>query len=949
MSDFLSTVLPSAGLYCAAIFKGDLKRHRFHQSTDDLSDAIDAAPAGADVYFALATFNDKSRKAEHATHLRSLFVDIDCGPDKHYATLDDGSAALRKFITDTSVPNPTYVVVSGGGLHVYWAFDRDLEVSEWLPMARAFKALCLSNGLMIDPSVTADAARILRAPGTQNHKLADPRPVHIMYKGRVHAVDSIKSLLPAAPVDLSAARAYGMDDTTAALAKGDKDPCNFGRIAKKSLKGTGCGQIKFALENAASLEEPLWRAALSVAWNCEDGERAVHKLSMHHPGYTPEDTLEKAQRLTDKPYTCEWYKSNYAAGCAGCPHRVGSPIMLGRVIKEAAPNPTGGYTIEACLEGEATALNLPVLHIPPMPSGYFRGANGGIYRRSSGPDGEPVEIEIYPYDLYVEDRFYDTDEEGDGEGEQLTICINLPKDGLRRFVSTLSSLLAPDALRNILSKHGVVAYGKQVNLIMGYLAAAIHKLQASSVSHRTRSQMGWTPERHFVVGNLEYTPGGPKLAPPASTVRHMAPWFHSKGSLETWKDIIATYNTPGFEPLAFAFLVGAGSPLLQLLDSPQVKGGVVHLVSNESGSGKTSVQMAINSLFGHPKEMLLGERDTANAKIQTMGMFNSIAVTIDEITAMEPAEISDLVYGATDGRGKHRMESQSNKLRVNHSTWCLFTITSGNAVISDALLVNKTASEGELKRLIELRANKMSNEVSREAVQRFNDLGHNFGTAGPIYIQHVVTNYVALSEQLKDNHEAIVVKYGFDRTDRFYTAQIACAAMAGRLLNYLGLTALDVDRILAYGISAVKASKTTAEVSTGTPTTMALEVLSRFVADNYSNTLVIKSEANGEAAITQPKGALRIRYEPDTQELIVLAADLRSYFVSRRVDFRNSIAEFTKMGALKLGRDGAPAVTRRLAAGSQNSSLRGAPARCYVFNTAKIGLQTLPGDGPQGD
>lgn len=952
MSVFLSTVLPSTGLYCVAGFVGKARRHYFKPSIDELQTAIDAAAlAGADVYFALASFASESRTAEQATHLRSLFVDLDCGEGKPYESQDAAAVALRAFVDQFRFPRPTYIVSSGGGLHVYWALERDLPVSEWLPLARRFKTFCLTNGLKIDPAVTADAARILRVPGTNNLKTGTPRPVSIIFQGKPTTVAAVEAVLPPPEVDLSAARAYGVDATTSDLAKSTLDPCNFRRIVIKSVRGDGgCGQIRHAVEEAATLEEPLWRAALSIAWNCEDGPKAIHTLSRPHPEYDAEATIAKAQRLDGKPYTCEWYRSNYPQYCEGCTHKIGSPIVLGRFVPEAEANADGSYTIEARVDSASPMPNEVPAVIPELPYGYFRGVNGGIYKRTAGPDGAPMELEIYPHDLYVEERFYDTLEGGDGEGELVTICLNLPRDGLRRFVVPLASLMSTDTLRTQLSKHGLVAFGKQVNLIMSYLAAAIHKLQSTTISHRTRSQMGWTPERHFVVGNVEYTPHGPKLAPPASTVRHLAPWFEQKGSLDVWRDIISTYNTPGMEPLGFAFLVGAGSPLLQLLDAPQVKGGVLHLVSNESGSGKTSAQLAINSLFGDPSRMLLGEKDTANAKVQTMGMFNSIAVTIDEITAMEPAEISDLVYGATEGRGKHRMESQANRLRVNHATWCLFTITSGNAVISDALLANKTAAEGELKRLVELRAHKLDSDVPREAVLKFNELGRNYGLAGPIYIQYVVNNYDAVAQALKAVHERIVQAHGFDRSDRFYTAQLACASMAGKLLKDLGLIDLDVRRILQYGLDAIKGAKDTAETSTGAPATMALETLTKFITDNYSNTLVIKSDGSGEAAITQPKGALRIRYEPDTKELVILAADLRNYFVSRRVDFRHSIKEFLRMGALKT-KDGSPTINRRLSAGAQNSSLRGAPARCYVFDAEVLGMQTLPGagDAAQGD
>ena len=87
------------------------------------------------------------------------------------------------------------------------------------------------------------------------------------------------------------------------------------------------------------------------------------------------------------------------------------------------------------------------------------------------------------------ERFFDSDGEGDGEGEQCTLCVILPKDGVRQFVTPLTTLLATDTLRQALSKNGVVAYGKQIGVIMGYIAASIKNLQSKNVSHKTRNQM----------------------------------------------------------------------------------------------------------------------------------------------------------------------------------------------------------------------------------------------------------------------------------------------------------------------------------------------------------------------------------------------------------------------------------------------------------------------------
>jgi hypothetical protein len=47
----------------------------------------------------------------------------------------------------------------------------------WLPYARGLKQLLLANGIKCDTGLTTDCARILRVPGTLNHKYDPPAPL----------------------------------------------------------------------------------------------------------------------------------------------------------------------------------------------------------------------------------------------------------------------------------------------------------------------------------------------------------------------------------------------------------------------------------------------------------------------------------------------------------------------------------------------------------------------------------------------------------------------------------------------------------------------------------------------------------------------------------------------------------------------------------------------------
>lgn len=71
------------------------------------------------------------------------------------------------------------------GLHCYWPLLEAADISTWKPIAENFKRLCKQEGLNIDQTVTADAARVLRIPGTFNNKAkyVTPRPVQFMLQG----------------------------------------------------------------------------------------------------------------------------------------------------------------------------------------------------------------------------------------------------------------------------------------------------------------------------------------------------------------------------------------------------------------------------------------------------------------------------------------------------------------------------------------------------------------------------------------------------------------------------------------------------------------------------------------------------------------------------------------------------------------------------------------------
>ncbi len=108
-----------------------------------------------------------------------------------WADADSAEAikALERFD-----PPPNMVICSGSGRHAYWALWPPLEPA-WAEKGNRR----LAHALGADPRAV-DAARILRPPGTFNHKTGEPRPVELeRMTGEVYEARAIVEGLPDPP------------------------------------------------------------------------------------------------------------------------------------------------------------------------------------------------------------------------------------------------------------------------------------------------------------------------------------------------------------------------------------------------------------------------------------------------------------------------------------------------------------------------------------------------------------------------------------------------------------------------------------------------------------------------------------------------------------------------------------------------------------------------------
>ena len=142
-----------------------------------------------DLYFCLSTQvktgkESNGRVMAHRNHenvaaFKSVWIDVDVKPEG-YPTVEEALAALKDFCRKAQLPPPTALVFSGGGIHAYWISDKPLTLEEWRPYSEGLKAAGMDQGLKADWQCTIDCVRVLRIPGTLNHKFDPPRLVKIL-------------------------------------------------------------------------------------------------------------------------------------------------------------------------------------------------------------------------------------------------------------------------------------------------------------------------------------------------------------------------------------------------------------------------------------------------------------------------------------------------------------------------------------------------------------------------------------------------------------------------------------------------------------------------------------------------------------------------------------------------------------------------------------------------
>lgn len=877
--EFLQRVLPSQGLYCVAEFDTERKQHKFVKTIEEmLEGSSEHVQQKLNSYFALGSFvKDGKRSAANVSHMRSLFIDVDCGNGK-YANKKEAFLAVRKFLKDTELDTlgAPIVVDSGGGIHVYWPMDKDIPASEWLPAARNLKKLCAEQGFKIDQSVTGDAARVLRVPGSYNFKYVSddkPEPVPCSIKATGDTVFNFEEVAAAIKAKLKgnpAEEALSIPGTApkkkeSTFKLAPSSGSKFQILIDKTNAGSGCNQLKHYIEHASEEGmEPLWRGLLSWSMKCEDADEFNKYLSGLHP--YDEERMHNKLREIKGPYPCTKIEELSGVSCSGCPHKgkITNPLILANYIK------TDEAVKEVVLEEEAAAAAAPTkVSRPPAPKGFSYAQGGGVIRhqkvpsKKEGEEDTTKDIRILDYDMFVvhilninrTHMVYMVADKPTGPE-----TITFPQRAIVSKDETLKSL----AEQNIMSMFGS---GNDANLYE-FVRAAVEEASRQNNALVVPNHYGWQDDGSFVLGEKIYRADGSVDSFPMPSLEAMNTKTRAKGdSIQPWLNLVNILVVREAWMQLGLGLSGAASVMMEFAG---VNGVTFHACGADSGAGKTLALRVSSSFWGHPTRFAIASDSSEIAVLEAAAVSHSLGVLIDESTTKQNGQVSintklttaqqnawarSLVYRFSEGNPKERSTTKGG-IQVNNGSWKSLLFTTSNSYLMDSLAAQDTSNEAVLFRMLEAQFDKKIERLSEEERENMLALGECYGVTGTVYAPWVVQNKEVCATLFKKTRKRLSELLEERDGERFWFD--GCAAIISFAISlgskYANIVDIPIIKLIEHCITPlIQNGRKYVSLSHKS----ADDVLNSYTRERYGQLVVVrKSEASKMLEAVLGHGAL---------------------------------------------------------------------------------------------
>lgn len=810
------------------------------------------------------------RHADTAVALKALWIDVDvkpAQPDKAYPNLGTALDAIKKFVDDAALPPPSAFVFSGGGVHVYWFSHSKLTLAQWKPYAEGLKAEALRLGLKCDAGVTADAARVLRVPGTFNNKIVgQPRAVKLMHLGDGYdfaAAPGLAGLPAKAPVRAvtgAVTKPAGPAFTLPAAFSGGMHPLLVGALDPADVLGSGlnkggsdlpldpkelfagCQHFQNSFKTKGALDpQGRWMLNALACTSLDEGREIFHVLSKGYPTYSPGETdkmfdrklIEKADRDLGWP-SCAAFEGE-GANCKTCPFygKLRSPLNLCERTKPPVLAPDMGP--------EAQQANEDV----DLPEDYVMNSKGQICEIVAKMLKDGTEVtEHVPLFL---SKLRNLDAWGGGARQFVfETSLDMGRWG-RVTINESTDLINDTTILKALRSFGVKPNGKMPNnarRIINFMDSFMDRLDAAKKRQQTTA-FGWLytdatgamPQGFAYGGQMMLNDN--TIRPAGYTDSYIETQYKPKGSDEPWWKLLHMVTAQHHPALEVLIAASFGAPLQFATGQYN---GILAAWSNEGGAHK-STSIAIGAaIWGNPKLTKERPLSTTKGAIRRIGYIKNLPVYWDEIDSEDKmAEIAKVLSVVTEGSSGSRLKSD----RTFHDLeeWQTLLMVGANTSLLQTVLSVVKNTDARLHRAFEMKVEKRGDTMKHHEVDALvNSLNHNYGQIGELYRDFLGKNAPAIDAYVKAQLDRFCAQVEAKSEERFRCAMAAaiyCGAVFG---NKLGCD-FNVDEIWDYLIEQFLAQRDLIQKSNvvaGSPLNV-LGLYTQFIKAHQENILHVST------------------------------------------------------------------------------------------------------------
>jgi hypothetical protein len=192
-----------------------------------------------------------------------------------------------------------------------------------------------------------------------------------------------------------------------------------------------------------------------------------------------------------------------------------------------------------------------------------------------------------------------------------------------------------------------------------------------------------------------------------------------------------------------------------------------------------------------------------------------------------------------------------------------------------------------------------NNVISTEDGKRLFDrqLKENYGHAGEVYVKWLVNNLEEAVKTVLNIQAKIDAELKLTPPERFWSAVAACNITGGLIANSLNLAEYDMKAIYAWVCKTIQGMREEIKA----PADDVTAIIGDYINRHMQNILVVKADTDKRTAAAslptyEPRGELRIRYEPDTKQMFFVTSQFKKDCVERQISYKDAIRELKERG-----------------------------------------------------